>query len=778
MDDQGSMNSNNNNNKNNEGNGGMWTLHQKLDQPMDEEASKLKNMHTDNKNCSWLMLVRLAFQSLGVVYGDLGTSPLYVFYNTFPKGIDDTEDVIGALSLIIYSLTLIPLIKYVFIVCRANDNGQGGTFALYSLLCRHAKIKTIPNQHRTDERLTTYSRTPIHEHSLAAKTKRWLEANALKKNALLVLVLLGTCMVIGDGILTPAISVLSATGGIKVNHPGIKNEFIVAVAVFILVGLFCLQHHGPDKVGWFFAPVVLLWFILIGGVGVHNILKYDVTVLHAFNPLYIFWYFKRRGKHGWTSLGGIMLSITGTEALFADLVHFPLSAIQLAFTTVVFPCLLLAYCGQAAYLMKNKEQVYDAFYRSIPEGIYWPMFITATLAAIVASQASISATFSIINQACALGCFPRVKVVHTSRKFLGQIYVPDINWVLMILCILVTTGFQNQSQIGNAYGTAVVIVMLVTTFLMILIMILVWNCNWFLVFIMTFLSLVVECTYFSAVVIKVDQGAWVPLAIAAAFLLIMYVWHYGTVKRYEFEMQSRISMAWILNLGPSLGLVRVPGIGLVYTELVSGVPRIFSHFITNLPAIHSVVILVCVKSLPVYTVPEDERFFVRRIGPTNYHMFRCVARYGYKDRKRDDEFEKKILESVFLFAKLESLMDGSSDSDDYSLYDQETGHSDNNDTFSSVVDITVLSNESVSNFGRSSSPVKIDELAFLTRCRDAGVVHILGNTIIKAKRDTGLCNKICIDYLYAFLRKICREHSVIFNVPHESLLNVGQVVFV
>ncbi|KAJ0526147.1 putative potassium transporter [Helianthus annuus] len=728
-----------------------------------------------------MMLVRLSFQSLGVVYGDLGTSPLYVFYNTFPKGINDTEDVVGALSLIIYSLTLVPLIKYVFIVCRANDNGQGGTFALYSLLCRHAKIKMIPNQHRTDEKLTTYSRTPIHEHSFAAKTKRWLEAHALNKNALLVLVLLGTCMVIGDGILTPAISVLSASGGIKVNHPWMKNEFIVAIAVLILVGLFCVQHHGPDKVGWLFAPVVLLWFILIGGVGVYNILKHDMTVLRAFCPLHIFWYFKRRGKHGWTSLGGIMLSITGTEALFADLAHFPLSAIQLAFTTVVFPCLLLAYCGQAAYLMNNKEQVYDAFYRSIPESIYWPMYIVATLAAIVASQASISATFSIINQACALGCFPRVKVVHTSRKFLGQIYVPDINWVLMILCILVTTGFQNQSQIGNAYGTAVVIVMLVTTFLMILIMILVWNCSWFLVFIMTFLSLVVECTYFSAVVIKVDQGAWVPLAIAAVFLLIMYVWHYGTVKRYEFEMQSRISMAWILNLGPSLGLVRVPGIGLVYTELASGVPRIFSHFITNLPAIHSVVVLVCVKSLPVYTVPEDERFLVRRIGPKNYHMFRCVARYGYKDQKRDDEFEKKILDSVFLFAKLESLLDGSSDSDDYSLYNQETIHSDLNDTFSSVVDITVLSNESVSDLGTSPAHMEhmeMDEIDFLTRCRDAGVVHILGNTIIKARRDSGIYNKICIDYLYAFLRKICRQHSVIFNVPHESLLNVGQVVFV
>ncbi|KVH91996.1 potassium transporter, partial [Cynara cardunculus var. scolymus] len=591
--------------------GGMWDLQQKFDQPMDEEASRLKNMHTE-KRCSAMLLVQLAFQSLGVVYGDLGTSPLYVFYNTFPKGIDDTEDVVGALSLIIYSLTLVPLIKYVFIVCRANDNGQGGTFALYSLLCRHAKVKTIPNQHRTDEKLTTYSLTPINENSVAAMTKRWLEAHALKKNALLVLVLVGTCMVIGDGILTPAIS-----------------DVIVVVAVCILVGLFCLQHYGPDKVGWFFAPIVLLWFLLIGGIGIFNILKHDTMVLRAFSPIYIFWYFRRRGEDAWTSLGGIMLSITGTEALFADLAHFPHSAIQLAFTTVVFPCLLLAYCGQAAYLMKNKEHVYDTFYHSIP-------------------------------------------------------------------------------------GTAVVVVMLVTTLLMILIMLLVWRCHWILVLIFTILSLVVECTYFSAVLCKIDQGAWVPLAIAVVFLVIMHVWHYGTVKRYELEMQSKISLAWILNLGPSLGLVRVPGIGLVYSELVSGVPRIFSHFITNLPAIHSVVVLVCIKSLPVYTVPEEERFLVKRLGPKNYHMF-----------------------SVFLFAKLESLMDASSDSDEYSLYGQET-ISSTKDTFSSVVDITVSSWSESS----VSSEVGADEMAFLKSCRDAGVVHIMGNTIVEARRDSGIYKKI------------------------------------
>ncbi|KAL2524735.1 Potassium transporter 11 [Abeliophyllum distichum] len=781
----------------NETKGGMWVLDQKLDQPMEEEAGRLRNMYREKKFSS-ILLLRLAFQSLGVVYGDLGTSPLYVFYNTFPNGIDDTEDVIGALSLIIYSLTLIPLLKYVFIVCRANDNGQGGTFALYSLLCRHAKVKIIPNQHRTDEELTAYSRSTFHELSFAAKTKRWLEANTFRKNALLILVLVGTCMVIGDGILTPAISVLSASGGIKVDHPKMSNDVVVLVAVIILVGLFSMQHYGTDKVGLLFAPIVLLWFLLIGGIGIFNICKYDSSVLKAFSPVYIYRYFKRGGKAGWTSLGGIMLSITGTEALFADLAHFPVSAIQLAFTVVVFPCLLLAYSGQAAYLMQNKEHVVDAFYRSIPDSIYWPMFIIATLAAIVASQATISATFSIIKQALSLGCFPRVKVVHTSKKFLGQIYIPDMNWILMILCIAVTAGFRNQSQIGNAYGTAVVIVMLATTLLMTLIMLLVWHCHWIFVLLFTVLSLAVECTYFSAVLFKVDQGGWVPLVIAAAFLVIMYVWHYGTVKRYEFEMHSKVSMAWILGLGPSLGLVRVPGIGLVYTELANGVPHIFSHFITNLPAIHSVVVFVCVKYLPVYTVSEEERFLVKRIGPKNFHMFRCVARYGYKDlHKKDDEFEKKIFENLFTFVRLESMMEGFSDSEEYSLYGQQTQQSrdfllkDNAYASTSNIDLTISSvdsimpakspphaNNTIMSSGRESSQTEVDELEFLSSCRDAGVVHILGNTVIRARRDSGIHKKIAIDYIYAFLRKICRENSVIFNVPHESLLNVGQVFFV
>nr|VDD02967.1 unnamed protein product [Brassica rapa] len=523
-------------------------------------------------------------------------------------------------------------------------------------------------------------------------------------------------------------------------------------------------------------------------------------------------YFRRRGRDGWVSLGGILLSITGTEALYDDIAYFPLLAIQLAFTLFVFPCLLLAYCGQAAYLVKNKDIYANAFYESIPDSIYWPMFIVATGAAVVGSQATISGTYSIIKQAVAHGCFPPVKVVHTSKKFLGQIYSPDINWILMVGCIAVTARFKNQNQIGNAYGmmlmlnhikpltdclgimmkigTAVAVVMLVTTVLMVLLMLLVWRCNWFLILVFTVLSLMVEGAYFSAVLLKVNQGGWLPLVIAAVLLVVMLVWNYVKIKRYEFQVHSKVSMSWIISLGPSLGLVRVPGIGIVYSELASGVPHIFSHVITNLPAIHSVVVFVCVKYLPVYTVPEEERFLVKRIGSKTFRMFRCVARYGYKDlQKKDDDFENKLFNNLFSFIQMERMMEpvsNSSNSSSASICSQPHQsrevliNNNDMDMFSSMVDYTVSTLDTIIPLDipinaasyypdRAVGEEETNELEFLKSGRDSGVVHIQGNTVVKARRNSSLPKKIAINYVYAFLKKICRGNNVIFNVPHESL---------
>lgn len=787
--------------------GKMWRLNQTLDHPLDVEAGQIHGLRTLRVTSS-LVVLQLAFQSLGVVYGDLGTSPLYVFHSTFPNGIKGNDSLMGVLSCIIYSLTLIPLIKYTFFVMRANDNGEGGTFALYSLICRNARVHAITNQHPTDQKLTTYSRKEFKKNSMADKTKKWLEAKEYRQSALVLLVLVGTCMVIGDGILTPAISVLSSVSGIQVSCPNISNDVVVAVACVILVGLFTVQRFGTDKVAWIFAPIVLTWFLLIGSIGVYNIIKHDPTVFRAFSPYYIVHYFIHNKKDAWISLGGIVLSITGTEALYADISHFSAASIQIAFTVLVFPSLLAAYMGQAAYLLKHPEHVNQAFYKSIPSTIYWPMFVVATISAIVASQATISATFSIIKQAQALGCFPRVKIVHTSKKMSGQIYIPEINWILMVLCVVITAGFRKTTQIGNAYGVAVVAVMLVTTILMTLIMLLVWRSNIVLVAIFTCASLLVELVYFSSVLFKVHQGGWSPLVIAVVFLTVMYIWHYGTVKRYEFEMQSKVSMGWILGLGPSLGLVRVPGIGFVYTELAHGVPPIFSHFVTHLPALHSVVIFVCIKYLPVNTVPTEERFLIRRIGPKEFFLYRCVVRYGYKDlHKKDDKFEQNLINHLIEYVRENPTSEPPSESNEGDYIkassaspsfnpsepsclgfssnhpaDDEQADLQSTQTFTSESIISEASMELPrakhvtfeSNFEAESE----DELEVLSRAREEGIVHILGDVIVRANWESNFLKKIAVDHVYAFLRRICRENSATLNIPHESLFSIGQVYLV
>ncbi|MCO5594469.1 hypothetical protein L7F22_048499 [Adiantum nelumboides] len=765
-----------------------------------EDSSSGSTKQNPSMAPSSLVILRFAFQSLGIVYGDLGTSPLYVFYSVFPDGFSDREDLMGALSLIIYLLLLIPLVKYTFIVMRANDNGEGGTFALYSLICRHARVDTIPSQHWTDRMLTTYHQHRLDEKTVAGKTTRWLEGNCYAQKLLVLLVLFGTCMLIGDGILTPAISVLSSVGGIQVNKPHVSDDWVVALACIILVGLFCVQRFGTDKVGWFFAPAVFVWFLSIGLVGIYNTVKHDHVVLKAFLPVYIFRYFKNHQKTSWVSLGGVLLSVTGTEALYADVGHFTASSVQIAFPCFVLPCLLASYVGQAAYLSKHPVDVTQAFYRSLPDPLYWPVFVVATVAAIIASQATITATFATIKQAVALGCFPRVKIVYTSSKHLGQVYIPEINWILMILCIIITAGFRGTVQIGNAYGIAVVALMLVTTILMTLVMLVVWRTRIVFIVVFTSLYLALELVLLSSMLFKFGQGGWAPVVIAVFCLLVMFTWHYGTLKKYEVERQNKVPVSWILGLGPCLGLVRVPGIGFIYSELAHGVPSIFSHFMTHLPAIHSVVIFVCVKYLPVNVVPQEERFLFRRIGPKEFRLYRCVARYGYKDsHRRDDKFEDHLLTKLSLYIRQNCPSESSSAYEEGRIV-QAPPESSYMANGQNTTDMQIaqdflsedsnMSKQSVEMMPTHSKRVRFciqqvesesdddEDVAFLQEARQAGVVHILGDVVIRAKPHSNVLKKFVIDYIYALLQRICREKSAALNIPHQNLFNIGQVYFV
>ncbi|KAG0621682.1 hypothetical protein M758_3G040100 [Ceratodon purpureus] len=742
---------------------------------------------TGEQKPSTAFILKLAFQSIGVVYGDLGTSPLYVYSSTFTSGIKTNLDILGVLSLIIYTIIAVPLVKYIFIVLRANDNGEGGTFALYSLICRHAKIGLAHNRQPTDLNISSYKlETPSRKMKRSTRVKEALENSKFWQNVLLVVVLLGPCLVIGDGSLTPAISVLSAIQGIGVQVQGLSPNVEVIITIVVLACLFSLQRFGTHRVAFMFGPAMLVWFLSIGIIGLFNIFRWDPSVFKAFNPYYAISYFIRNGKDGWTSLGGVVLCITGTEAMFADLGHFTVRSMQVAFTFLVFPSLMCAYIGQAAFLMKNQtvEDVGFTFYRSIPKPVYWPMFVVATCAAIIASQAMISATYSMIRNAMALGCFPRVTVVHTSRKIHGQIYIPEINWIIMVLSITIVGGFRSTEQIGHAYGIAVVGVFLISTCLLTLIMVMIWQTNIILCILFFAVFFTIEGTYFSAVLSKVTQGGWVPLVIATCFMTIMFSWHYGTRMKRMYEVAHKLSMDWVLSLGQSLGISRVPGVGLVYTELPQGVPAIFGHIITNLPAIHSTLVFVCIRYLAVSTIPEDERILIRRLGPRNYRMFRCAVRFGYTDHldgpESDQSLESMLLASLQRFIRMEGMETtaAAASSPTEGIAPEESSLGSVNDHFENGARDAKQQLRSEDELEAEHDAKTVDELIFLQKAREAGVVYVLGDSDVHAKKESWFFKKIVIDYIYSFLRRNCRTNTLYLSIPKARLLKVGMEYYV
>ncbi|KAK1319256.1 Potassium transporter 5 [Acorus calamus] len=700
----------------------------------------------------WKTTLTLAFQSIGVVYGDIGTSPLYVYSSTFTQGINEKEDILGVLSLILYTLLLIPMLKYVFIVLYANDNGDGGTFALYSLICRYAKVSLIPNHQVEDKALSNYKlEMPSKEVRAAEWIKEKLENSKAAQLALFLITILGTSMVIGDGILTPCISgnymynpvskpifaaaVLSAVGGIRESARSLNEDAIVGISIAILVLLFVSQHFGTDKVGYSFAPIILVWFGFIGITGIYNLFKHDVSVLRAFNPKYIVDYFRRNGKQGWVSLGGVVLCITGTEAMFADLGHFSVRAIQ------------------AAYLTKFPEHVGDTFYKSIPSSIYWPTFIVAVAAAIIASQAMISGAFSIISQSLNLGCFPRVLVVHTSDKHEGQVYIPEINYLLMFACVIVTGAFKTTEKIGNAY-----------------------------------------------VLYKFTQGGFLPLAFAFFLMLIMSLWHYVHKKRYMFELQNKVSSEYIRDLAMNPNLQRIPGIGLLYSELVQGIPPIFPHFITSIPSIHSVFVFVSIKRIPISKVTMAERFLFRQVEPREYRMFRCVVRYGYNDvREGPDEFEHLLVEHLKEFIHHEQFFLESASP----LPEAEglTGpcHEEKDTKQRKMGSTTVHTEETlqqynpprlslsesthqgtISHSARSSSRIMSvpiqgveEEVQFVNKAMEKGVVYLIGEAEVVAEPHSSLFKRVVVNYIYNMIRRNTRQGETMMSIPHGRLLRIG-----
>ncbi|KAG2637208.1 probable potassium transporter 14 isoform X1 [Panicum virgatum] len=730
----------------------------------------------------------LTLQTLGVVFGDVGTSPLYTFdvmFNKYP--ITTKEDVLGALSLVIYTLILIPFLKYTMIVLWGNDDGEGGTFALYSLICRNAKASLLPNQLPSDTRISSFNlKVPSVELERSLKIKERLETSSMLKKLLLMLVLFGTSMVIADGVVTPAMSVMSAVNGLKVGISSVNEGEVVMITVAFLIVLFSLQRFGTSKVGLAVGPALFIWFCCLAGIGIYNIRIYGSQVLHAFNPLYIYYYFERNPTQAWMSLGGCLLCATGLEAMFADLCYFSVRSVQLTFVFLVLPCLLLGYLGQAAFLMENLTQSQQVFFLSIPSQAFWPVVFIATLAALIASRAMTTAIFSTIKQATALGCFPRLKIIHTSRKFMGQIYIPVMNWFLLVSCLAFVTVFGSINEIGNAYGIAELGVMMMTTVLVTIIMLLIWQVNIIVVLCFLTLFLGLELFFFSSVLGSVADGSWVLLVFAAVLYLVMYIWNYGTKLKYETEVKQKLSMDLLMQLGCNLGTVRAPGIGLVYNELVRGVPAIFGQFLTTLPAMHSMIIFVCIKWVPVPVVPQNERFLFRRVCPKNYHMFRCIARYGYKDVRKENPqaFEQLLIESLEKFIRREAQERSlESDHNDDTDSEEEIASSSsrvlvgpNGSIYSLGVPLAESAGTVNSALGSSASfdGSSLDnELSFIHKAKESGVVYLLGHGDIRARKESFFLKKLVINYFYAFLRKNCRQGIATLSIPHTRMMQVA-----
>ncbi|MBA0803698.1 hypothetical protein Gohar_013884 [Gossypium harknessii] len=689
------------------------------------------NHGSHSKDSNWWVVFNLAFQSIGIVYGDLGTSPLYVYPSIFSNGIKHRDDILGALSLVFYTLTFLPLVKYVFVVLRANDNGEGGTFALYSLICRYARVSLIPSQQAEDREVANYKlELPSKRLKLASVLKSSLQKSQFAKIFLLLVTMLGTSMVIGDSIFTPSISVLSAVAGVKEVTSALTD-------VVILIFLFMIQRFGTHRVSYTFASVLCVWFVLIGGIGFYNIIKHDKTVLKAINPMYIVEYFIRNKKDAWISLGGVVLCTTGAEALFADLGHFSVRAIQVSMCSMVYPALILAYTGQSSYLRQYPDEVSDAFYKSVPGPLYWPMFVVSILAAAIASQAMISGTFSIVHQSLSLGCFPPVKVVYTSANHEGQVYIPAINYILMLACICVTAGFKSTVKIGNAYGTAVVFVMTLTSSLLVLVMIMIWKTNIFLIILYILTIGFVELLYLSSVLYKFTSGGYLPLAFSAVLMIIMYVWNDVYRRKYHYELDHKISPARLKEISANKNMSRIPGLAMFYSELVHGIPPIFEHYVSNVPALHSIIVFVSMKSLHINKVPPEERYFFRRET--------LVTR-----------LKEFIQEEILLQNQMLSTIGNNA----------EKGTEPEGEI--------VERNNDVANAKQVEEEIMQQEIEQLQKeWEEAGIVHMIGESEVIAKKEANIMKRIVINHVYNLLKRNVRQREKVFDIPHERMLKVG-----
>jgi KUP system potassium uptake protein len=540
-------------------------------------------------------LAVLTLTALGVVYGDIGTSPLYALRECFNAeyGILPTPfNVIGVLSLLLWSLILVVSVKYIVFILRADNRGEGGILALLALL--------LQSKRRTED-------------------KKF-------RIILISLGLFGAALLYGDGVITPAISVLGAVEGLGVASPALTHA-VVPISVVILFALFMIQRFGTSKVGIFFGPTMLIWFVTIAALGVKAIIAHR-EVLNAVNPWNGVLFFQAHGLAGFLTLGAVVLVVTGGEALYADMGHFGKRPIRVAWFTFALPALLLNYLGQGALLLETPKAAANPFYLLAPEAFQLPLLVIATAAAIVASQALISGAFSLTQQSVQLGYSPRMQIIHTSENEPGQIYIPEVNYALMVGCLVLVLAFKNSSALSAAYGIAVTGTMAITSLLFAVVARSRWNWSLPHVIVITAAFLALDLSFLIANIVKIEHGGWVPVAMALGVYVLMSTWKRGRAELHDIQNERSLPLDVFLADLERKPRVRVRGTAIFMTSNSDGTPVVLLHHLKHNKMLHDTVVLLSVQTRGIPEVAADQRLTVESLG---HGVHRIVATFGFME---------------------------------------------------------------------------------------------------------------------------------------------------
>ncbi|HTV88256.1 MAG TPA: potassium transporter Kup [Stellaceae bacterium] len=532
----------------------------------------------------------LTIAALGVVYGDIGTSPLYAVKQSLLEfGEVSRQSILGVISLITWSLILVVTVKYVVVIMRADNRGEGGLLALTALTLRN---------------------------SVASPKGRWW---------IMAAGLVGAALFYGDGVITPAISVLSAVEGLKVATP-IFDPYVVPISAALLIGLFLMQRHGTARVGGLFGPIMLLWFVVLAVIGVVNIARHPVILL-ALDPWHGFSLLFSAPWPGFVMLGAVFLAVTGAETLYADMGHFGRTPLRTAWLYLVLPALLLNYFGQGAVLLSDATTLQNPFYKMVPPWALYPLVILASAATIIASQAVISGAFSITRQAIQLGYLPRLQVLHTSEQEIGQVYVPKINSALLVAIVALVAGFQTSDSLGAAYGIAVTGMMVITSALAFIYMRSIGWSLWLAGGVFGFFFLI-DLTFLSANLLKIIEGGWVPVMIAGIVFVIMSTWWRGRGVLAERRARDAMPLDVFLDGIRPDHPPRVAGTAVIMTRDINQVPNVLLHALKHYKVLHERTVLMSVVTRDEPHVPDDERLEIRDLGRGFFTV--CVW-YGFMD---------------------------------------------------------------------------------------------------------------------------------------------------